>query len=814
MEVNEKDVTDELAQAIEGIKRLAQNSFANQTEVQRLAGLAKAVDSHVKANDKVQAVLVLTELRTTFVRVRAEAHDALLKALEEFKNHPDAAYIANTIRAIWAWGGFDRAQKQAGLDAIAANREISDPRKDLTKAQESRAKAKLACQAWDKEVVRVAQAEEAFNKLYGPHRDVIEKAATFLYMRGLPKPVADVLREYSRPHDEFSYSRTHDGYEGATKQLDAVAKLAQKIVDTERNIGEAKQRFNEANKAIKDPFLEAKKFAQTLVTQKLNVGLTKQLVDDLTTADGLVNQKLTEFAYDDAISLLGGAQSAANAVLKFKTVYDQAKQTTLTEWTKIEPDYNFAGGMPDTSDTVVADKQAMEDSYNRLNDAFQKGDYIASANEVNPLQLAVAKVKLAREKQDREDAEYDTEWATVEDDYNAVKNLGGRDKKVQVLVDALVKAYDEMKKPYDDYDSVTAKAKIPAVRAAIQPLLIEHPKQQAEWSKALKKVASIEKKWRAATDVSDTLKQRSAECNTIWLDAHKLADEGDFLGGKARLVDFVKAYDVYAKAVAAHDKVADPKAKQARKDIESLAKKGQLKGKSVADKRAFLADLRGTTEMSKDERKAQRLIYASLDLDDDFLKEDKKKRRVVASKLTDTKEKRDELRDFRNNWTKKSLEERLAVVTKALQAQCEAMGFGDDPPEIVTYDKAGANKLIDDGFFRPSDGKIYLNTNPAASLSKDLAETLDLIFHENSHNYQQRLVNRLDPSSTDPLDPSDPEHDQAIMFQMNKGPHAYVKGEEDFDDYKKQPLEEHAHDNGPKTAKAVLDNLRTKKKSK
>lgn len=136
------------------------------------------------------------------------------------------------------------------------------------------------------------------------------------------------------------------------------------------------------------------------------------------------------------------------------------------------------------------------------------------------------------------------------------------------------------------------------------------------------------------------------------------------------------------------------------------------------------------------------------------------------------------------------------------------MGFGDSPPEIVTYNDPGSKNLIDNGYFNPNDGKIYLNTDPKASLGRDLATTLDLIFHENSHNYQDKLVKRLDPSSPDPLDPADPEYNQAVLFALNDGPHSYVKGEENFEDYKKQPLEEHAHDNGPKTARAVMTGLR------
>jgi hypothetical protein len=813
--VSSKDFSGQLAWAIEVLKDLMRNQFANQTELQRCAGLAKSADSHAKAGNAEQAGLVLKELQDALSTAREQANEALQQAMHEFRSHPDSKYIRKTISEIWAWRGFDADQKKAGLKAIAADREMAEAGANLEKATELRAIAKLACEAWDKEVLRVAQAAAALKKLYEPHRAVINQAVLlFKQKKGLPKAVSDILDEFKDPYNEFIDHWDHDRYEKATSGLDAVAKLAQKAVDSERSIREAKERFDNADKGIGGPFAEAKKFAQMLVTQKLNVGPAKKLCEDLFAAGDLVAKKIIAFEYDDAIPLLGGVQAATNAVLKFKGQYDQAKQTVDDEWNKISPDLDFARDMPDVSPTAIGDKEAMEDSYDRLNDAYSDLDYLTAANELVPLQNAVAKVKLALEQLNREQGEFQTDWNAVNDDYNAVKNLGARDKKVQPLVDALDKAYNELLVPFRAYDYVAAKAKIPALKLAIQPLLTERPKQEAEWNKALKKVSSIEKKWKAVVNVSDSLQQLSNDCNVIWNNAHQLAQEGNFLGGKARLVDFVKAYDIYAKAVAAHNKVAEPKAKEARKEVETLAKKGDLKKKTVAEKKDLLDKLRGTTEMGKDERKAQRLIYASLELDEDFLEEDKKKRKLVAGKLTDSHEKRAELRDFRSNWSKKSLEQKLGIVRKALEAQCEAMGFGDDPPEIVTYSDPGSKKLIENGHFNHDDGKIYLNTDPKASLSRDLDETLDLIFHENSHNYQDKLIKRLDPSSSNPLAPSDPEYPQALLFQLNVGPHSYVKGEEDFVDYKKQPLEEHAHDNGPKTAKAVLDKLKKKKKSK
>ena len=58
------------------------------------------------------------------------------------------------------------------------------------------------------------------------------------------------------------------------------------------------------------------------------------------------------------------------------------------------------------------------------------------------------------------------------------------------------------------------------------------------------------------------------------------------------------------------------------------------------------------------------------------------------------------------------------------------------------------------------------------------------------------------------LDKKDPAYEEAQLFEINDGPQAYVDGAEDFAVYKKQPLEEHAHLNGPETAKVFMKAIR------
>jgi hypothetical protein len=254
------------------------------------------------------------------------------------------------------------------------------------------------------------------------------------------------------------------------------------------------------------------------------------------------------------------------------------------------------------------------------------------------------------------------------------------------------------------------------------------------------------------------------------------------------------------KAAADHDKVAGPKASAA---LQTVKDKKKLAGKSNAEKLQLLRDLRGpSTAMTPELRAAQREIYKTLKLDKEFVKEDKKKRKDIVGKLIATKADKAEFKDKRKNWKKQTDDEKLNLIRKAIKAQSEALGI--PAPEVVAINEPIKDGLITNGYFNPNDGKIYINLNPDSSVH-DFEKAIDLAFHENSHNYQNELVKLLKDGK---LPKTDPRYEQALLFEINLEPQAYVRGAENFDVYKKQPLEEHAHKNGPETAKALIKAFR------
>lgn len=786
---------------------------ADAIELKRLAGLAQSAQSHKEQGDPQQAEIALGELAKGIAKATEGAGKAKDENKDAYEKHPARKRVDATSRDVWAWRGFNHEQKQAGLAFNEEYRKMTDAarRRDYGKALGCLADAEAAAEKWDREVARVKAERESYEKADKPTHDLVQQAATAASKGNLPTKLQEPAGKFMKVFGPFLDNVKYESYAEAEKALPELVKLAQPVIDANKEVQEAKLRFDAANQRIGPAFKDARKFAATLQKYKIDRGPLKVQAADVLRAGSEVNALLKKFEYDAAIGKLNAVEKAIEAINDAKLRYDQARQDAENGWKAVKDDLEFARGMPDTGPDAIRDKATMEQAYKDYNDAWTRYDYVTAAVAAPPLAAAVKTVKEAREKLDREEVEFNNEWWKISKDYESVKNLGARDKKVKPLVDALTQAYDDMLKPFQDYDYPGAKAKVPAVGAAITPLLQELPKQEQIWNKALKSGNSKIGKLKDVPAVSNVLKTIADDCNRLWKGAHDAAKDHDYIGGAKLLGDFETRCDDYLKAVKAHDKVAEPEAKRATKEVEALVKGGTLAGKTFNEKKALLDRLRGATTMSKDARKAQRAVYKSMKMDEDFRREDKKKRKVVVNKLTDTEDKRKEMRSARRNWKTKPVEERLDLLRKAIKAQCEAMGMPGEPPELVTFDEPRKKGLIENGYFNPNDGKIYINVNAEGSFGADIERALDLAFHENSHNYQYKLIERLDPASTNPLDQNDPEYAQALMFQLNDGTHAYVKGEEDFDTYTKQPLEEHAHENGPETAKSVLKAIKRKK---
>lgn len=234
-------------------------------------------------------------------------------------------------------------------------------------------------------------------------------------------------------------------------------------------------------------------------------------------------------------------------------------------------------------------------------------------------------------------------------------------------------------------------------------------------------------------------------------------------------------------------------------EIDNLSVEN-LKGKTPKQKVEMLqklmqADVKG--DPPSDIRKAQHKIYQAMDMDPDFVDREKTFYEDVAKDLASN----NDVKNARTGWGGKSQDDKLKVIRKIVEVQSKKLGF--EPPEVVPIDKAPSGGLITNGYFSSNDGKIYINFNGASSVH-NFAKAVDLAIHENAHNWQNRLVEDFNAGK---IDESHPNYTQAMMFAINKQPGGYVKGEESFQVYKKQPMEDHSHMTGPHAASALIDEL-------
>jgi hypothetical protein len=385
---------------------------------------------------------------------------------------------------------------------------------------------------------------------------------------------------------------------------------------------------------------------------------------------------------------------------------------------------------------------------------------------------------------------------------------------LQALIETYKDAWNAMVSEEKNGSFTGALTQVPKVQAAIDQLVT---------------TAEEYEKYRTAkaglTDVVKADALEAADAPALEALIKTYHDEWNAMVDAATVGDFTTALDQVPKVQDAINQLIttaeenDRKATAAVKTVTELSARN-LKAKSTAEKIRLLNEVCSGSgaELTDEQKAARRALYKAMEMDPEFLEQDAKARKKIANEMTDTKEKRTKLKKLKKTWKKDppkgpTKDEKLDLMREALAVQCRALGIDpppevvevDEPPTIVHNDDGSISELIEDGYFNLDDGKIYINTNAKSSFHKSMARALDLALHENSHNYQHELVKQLEDGT---LKPGDPEYQQALMFQANDGPRGYVDSKEgDFDTYQKQPQEEHAFSNGPKTSKAILKKL-------
>jgi len=211
-------------------------------------------------------------------------------------------------------------------------------------------------------------------------------------------------------------------------------------------------------------------------------------------------------------------------------------------------------------------------------------------------------------------------------------------------------------------------------------------------------------------------------------------------------------------------------------------------------------------------RVAQRAIYAAMDLDERFVEMEKTARQAFVDELMKDKAAMTKARD---DWPLLSEAERVVVFEKIMRAHCKAMGFAEPkgtgkPFDIqLMHNADGSIDKATDAQYNPGTDTIKINKN-STSISSDFELMIDTIVHENSHNYQWKLIARLNKPDNDKdklTSAEDPPYTQALMFAANWTNEGWVTGKENYAGYKKAPIEDHAWTTGPETARKLLKAL-------
>lgn len=257
-----------------------------------------------------------------------------------------------------------------------------------------------------------------------------------------------------------------------------------------------------------------------------------------------------------------------------------------------------------------------------------------------------------------------------------------------------------------------------------------------------------------------------------------------------KLIAHKAAYD--AALVVATQTSSDAFAEIDGKDHDELV------AAPMSEKLALLDGLRAKgAKLTGAERKLQRKLYNAMDYDPEFKEKDERQR----AELVEVLKADDEVIGARKGWAGLDNDQRLAVLMKVLNAECKV--YNIPAPSVRLFCEVPG----DEGFFSDSTVTLNLNTHPMSGWA-DFKEAVDTVVHENMHNYQRVLIERL---AEGVIVEGDPEYMQACIFAANDAPYGYVKPSEKPDDdeaddkpYMTQPVEAHAWDTGDGVAKELL----------
>lgn len=356
-------------------------------------------------------------------------------------------------------------------------------------------------------------------------------------------------------------------------------------------------------------------------------------------------------------------------------------------------------------------------------------------------------------------------------------------------------------------DFPTARAQWEELERLLQAWDDKEEANEDAWTDEAKAVHDKLTAFEDDTDIADTIRGITPELKKLVADYQKAHDAfykayrtRDWQLADSLIAEFSRTARLLAGAKDTFDDalaLAGPRKDQASRTLTDIGP-DELEAKSTEEKLDLLDGLRATGEpLTPEERKLQRKLYNALDYDPEFKKVDEERR----AELVDALKADEDVTGARGTWGQMTDDQRLAVLVKVLKAECKV--YDIPAPAVRLFNEPPG----DEGFFASDTMTLNLNTHPESGWS-DYKEAIDTVIHENMHNYQAVLVQRLEEGI---ITKDDPEYVQALIFAANDAPDGYVDTDEKLDDdeagtnpYKTQPLEAHAWDTGDGVAKELV----------
>jgi hypothetical protein len=268
----------------------------------------------------------------------------------------------------------------------------------------------------------------------------------------------------------------------------------------------------------------------------------------------------------------------------------------------------------------------------------------------------------------------------------------------------------------------------------------------------------------------------------------------------------------------AFERVARPKlwqrqrkAERARSQVAEMSD-DDLKSRSLKKKAYLAMDLCADGPPTDPGTRRQLCrVYRQSPPDPQFLEQRKRHRDAIIARVSTMPEiaalydDRGDLNKGRWDRIIQKPERAQALLTQVCDVQTEVLGMPKVPVRARPPTPKGPRGGIKYGSYDPRSNSINLNLHRDA-LEQPI-QALNTILHETFHAHQEVLIRRLRSGR---IGPRDPDYPTALMLLANDI--AYLQRREvGGDNYKRQPMEIDAEENGMSAAQAVLQKVKQSK---